>query len=110
MKWISGCLLMLISFSIQAQDEFLKSLEASPRHQEKREAQSDRRQHQGDLPKIGEPVLVELLHDLRVRVRPKVGPPALDLRDFCGMSAEPGTEGARYDLLVEDFEQTWPKC
>jgi len=34
MKWISGCLLILISFSIQAQDEFLKSLEASPRHQE----------------------------------------------------------------------------
>jgi len=34
MKWISGFILMLISFSIQAQDEFLKSLEASPRHQE----------------------------------------------------------------------------
>lgn len=34
MKWISGLLLICISFSLQAQDEFLKQLEASSRHQE----------------------------------------------------------------------------
>jgi carboxymethylenebutenolidase len=34
MKWISGFLLLAISFSLQAQDNFLKQLEASPRHQE----------------------------------------------------------------------------
>ncbi len=34
MKWVSGFFLTIISFSLQAQDEFLKQLEASPRHQE----------------------------------------------------------------------------
>ena len=34
MKYISSVLLTVICFSLQAQDEFLKQLEASPRHQE----------------------------------------------------------------------------
>jgi carboxymethylenebutenolidase len=34
MKWISGIFLAAICFSVQAQDNFLRQLEASPRHQE----------------------------------------------------------------------------
>ena len=34
MKYITGLLLTVICFSLQAQDEFLKQLESSPRHQE----------------------------------------------------------------------------
>ena len=34
MKLLTGILFILVSFSLQAQDEFVKQLEASPRHQE----------------------------------------------------------------------------
>lgn len=43
MKWINGLLLIFVSFSVSAQDTFLKQLEASPRHQEWVEVMSNGR-------------------------------------------------------------------
>ena len=71
------------------------------RHEQEREPERDRREHERDLTEVGEPVLVEPLHDLLVRERVHILAPAAIAATVAAASAG-GREATRMTSAGSD--------